>query len=111
MKTTILILGLMLLLGGKIVFAGTCSDTPGISTSAPEINMKSVAPVTPKEATFLEAVETSNITYLSIFLRPLTPKTATFEDDLSNDPEMEKILKETAPVTPATADFPDNEKN
>ena len=111
MKSTILVMGLILLLGGKIVFAVNNSDTPGASKSTPEIIMKTYAPGTPKEATFNDETNLSNIDFLSIFLQPRTPKTASFEDESLPDQDLGSIMKQIAPQPPKSANFTEEEKS
>ena len=86
-----------LMMASSPVNAGPAKNTLDIST---------LAPVTPKEATFNDNIPEER-TYFK--LAPVTPKEATFEDaDYASAEITSEFLREVAPVTPASADFDDS---
>ena len=90
-------LQIQLMMASSPVLAGPAKNT---------FTITSLAPVTPKEATFNDNIpeERTNIN-----LAPVTPKEATFEDaDYSSTEITSEFLREIAPVAPAFADFDDS---
>jgi hypothetical protein len=71
-------------------------NAPGLST---------LAPVTPKEATFNDVLPEKAAAIVS--LAPVMPKEATFNDNDSSPVISSELLKKIAPVTPSEADFND----
>ncbi|MGA2823600.1 MAG: hypothetical protein ABSE72_08755 [Bacteroidales bacterium] len=71
-------------------------NTPGLFT---------LAPVTPKEATFNDVLPEKAQAMVS--LAPIMPKEATFNDYDSSNEISSELLKKLAPVTPSEADFND----
>jgi hypothetical protein len=98
--TTTIIIAAALALQVNVLFADIekTSSAP-VKTESITINMTLLAPITPKEATFEDAVVMDNFTNLA----PSVPAEASF-DDMSF--EMVSALS-LAPVTPAVADFDD----
>ena len=95
MKTTITILATIFTLQAGILLAG--NDDAGTRGETTSVSMASLAPVTPVEATFEDAV----VMFGFAGLAPVTPAEATFEDVPAD------IIPDLAPLTPAAADFED----
>ena len=73
------------------------------------LDYTTLAPVTPKEATFSDNIPEAR-TYIN--LAPVTPKEATFNDDDYSENEItNEFLRLVAPVTPDVADFEDADEN
>ncbi len=96
MKTT-MILTAALLLNVTVLFAGINNNMITAASEAPAFNLTTLAPVTPKEATFEEilAVDFTN-------LAPITPKEAEFEESTNS---LKIDIQSLKPVSPAEADF------
>jgi hypothetical protein len=99
MKTTVTILSAIFILQINFLF-GNNDGSPSSSTNREpsSTTIISLAPLTPKEASFEEEVPITNLNILA----PVTPKEATFEDEA---PTIELI--QVAPVTPKEATFED----
>jgi hypothetical protein len=95
MKTTMMITA-ALLLNVTVLFAGNSSNVATSASEAPAFSITALAPVTPKEATFEEAV----VDFTS--LAPVTPKEADFEE---NTDTLNILIQTLKPVSPAVADF------
>ena len=67
------------------------------------VDCASLAPVTPKEATFSDIVPEKAPVMVS--MAPSMPGEATFEDDFCNAEISNSLLKQVAPVTPEEATF------
>jgi len=100
MKTTKFVLAAIFTLQLGILFAGNDNITTPATEVTSSINMVSLAPTSPVEATFEEMTTLEN-TFLG--LSPITPVEADFED-LSI--EMVSV-NDLAPVIPLVADFSD----
>jgi hypothetical protein len=88
-------------------FSNIFASSDGASLSPRKEFNISLAPSTPKEATFEEITE-SNATIADFsLLAPVTPKEATFNDD--TDADYDLMINDLAPVTPAEADFNEND--
>jgi hypothetical protein len=100
MKTITIILATLLILQINSLFASN-DGVPMKANKEMSFNaVLSLAPVTPKEATF-EEMATAAETFI---LAPVTPKEAAFEDEAED-----LSITNLAPVTPAEADFNDDE--
>lgn len=112
MKTTINIAAkraiLILTLFSGIQISTLMAKSPGYSGPAKNnLDLPSLAPATPKEATFQDNIPEEK-SYVN--LAPFTPKEATFEDDNNNNTGTgitSDFLREVAPITPDFADFED----
>jgi hypothetical protein len=108
MKTrkTIYILAALLGLQFNILFAAEKLNDSRVlmSTTAGELNVTALAPVTPADADFSDEAPASETSILN--LAPITPREADF-DDATTAVTLTSII-ELAPVTPATADFEDH---
>jgi len=98
--TTTIIIAAALALQMNVLFAGIekTSSAP-VANATGTITLTSLAPITPKEATFEDAVTMNDYAYLA----PTTPTEAQFEDI-----SFESVAAlNLAPVIPAVADFED----
>jgi hypothetical protein len=111
MKTTITIaakravLILILFLGFQIhqaIAKSPINSSPAKST----IDLATLAPVVPKEATFDDVLPEKPPVMVSV--APVPPKEATFEEDDNGAGISNEFLREVAPVTPQEADFNDS---
>ncbi len=107
MKTVAINLGMIFFLMGKIVIAGTDIESPGISssTSFSETYLKYLSPVTPKEATFDDLVQTETHASSKISLEPTTPGTAAFDDLPPVTLSTSELIIRLAPRMPVEVDF------
>jgi hypothetical protein len=110
-KRALLIFALFSGLQVQLLMAHSVSAGPAKTT----LDITTLAPVTPKEATFNDEAtlnDNDNLpearTYVN--LAPVTPKEATFDDDddYAGTGITNEFLREVAPVTPAFADFDDS---
>jgi hypothetical protein len=99
MKTIKMIITAVITLQAGILFAGNENSSASVSNENSAISVEYLVPVTPKEATFEEAVIINDLTSLA----PATPVEATFGDI----PAESAFALDLAPVTPAVADFED----
>lgn len=99
MKTTTIIIA-ALLLQVNILFANIDGVPERETKELTFTTSVFLAPVTPKEATFDETDASAEI-----LIQPVTPKEATFEEETE-----ELSLVNLAPVTPAEADFNDDDQ-
>jgi hypothetical protein len=83
-----------------------CVGNPTVHSKGSESTQISLAPTTPAEATFEDAVLVNDNDNIAKFA-PITPKEADFSD---NVPESNINLKSLAPVTPVTAIFEDEDE-
>ncbi|MCK9204221.1 MAG: hypothetical protein M0P58_07275 [Bacteroidales bacterium] len=108
MKTTSIILALLLTLNVPFLFASNMSGDPLKNiTAKTEITVKlpDLAPVLPKEADFSDQIETVSLDDADNFnLVPSLPKEAEFEETGLSYPADLNILM---PKTPKSADFSD----
>jgi len=98
-KLSTIIIAAVLALQVNFLFAGNEKISAPVAKESAAISIISLAPTTPKEATFDDMpMEMTS----PVELAPTTPAVADFEDvvdDSAND------LNALAPVTPAEADF------
>ena len=99
MKSVKIIIAVALTLQIGFLFAGNESITPVMDVNS-TTSMMTLAPSTPVEATFEEAVVDNTFLGLS----PITPEVASFEDF---SVEMVSVL-DLSPVVPSEADFTDS---
>jgi len=107
MKTAILTISVIFLLSLRTVFAGNDLESPGANASIAESLLKTLAPVTPKEAYFDEEFLSMDKNLTIGSLAPITPKTAAFDDILPMKMSMEELLQLLAPKSPKDVDFND----
>ncbi|MEI6435839.1 MAG: hypothetical protein WCP32_13415 [Bacteroidota bacterium] len=100
MKTTKIILAVILSLQIGILFAGNENITTPVTEINSTIKTTTLFPLTPAEATFEDI--TTEITFFG--LSPLTPIVASFEDF---SVEMVSVIG-LSPIMPAEADFTDS---
>ena len=101
-KRAILIFTLFLGFQIQLVMA----KSPENSSPAKNIlELSTLAPVTPKEATFDDLLPEKVPSMVS--LAPIMPKEATFNDNDSASDISSELLKKMTPVTPSEADFND----
>lgn len=105
MKTTSIIIATVLSLQVSVLFAGNNETRSTVSNEAVSFNNNFLAPVTPTEATFEDAICAISFTFDHMTLAPETPVEADFSDIL---PEKNIDLTILAPVVPAEADFNDS---
>jgi len=107
MKTTLITISMIFLLGLNNIFAGNDLESPVLSESISESLLKSLAPVTPKEANFEEE---SNGTDKILSIGSLAPAryvTANFDDTIPTEMSIQEILQLLAPKSPREVDFTD----
>ena len=102
MKAITIILAAVLSLQVNFLFAHNDETTLTTNNNAVSLNINNLAPVTPVEATFEDATETSVFIYDFSVLAPVTPVEADFSDVV---PEKNIELSILAPITPSEADF------
>jgi hypothetical protein len=98
MKTIKMIIAAVITLQAGILFAGNETSSVPVTNDNLTISMNCLVPVTPREATFEEAVLMNDFASLA----PATPIEATF-----GEPSEGAFVLDLAPVTPAVADFED----
>jgi hypothetical protein len=111
MKTAIFTLIVIFLLSAGSVFAGNDLESPILNESITESLLKTLAPVTPKEASFDEVISGTGSDFSVGSLAPTTPKTAGFDDTLQMEMSLKDILHLLAPKSPAEVDFNDAPEN
>ena len=89
------------------VFAGIDIESPVVTASITESFLKSLAPVTPREAGFDEELPGMDINMSIGSLAPVTPQTASFDDIVTSEISIREILQLLAPKTPKEVDFND----
>ena len=107
MKTAILTISVIFLLSLGTVFAGNDLESPGLNGSITESLLKTLTPVTPKEANFDEEFLPMDKNFTILPLIPAIPRTATFEDTLLPEMSMRELLQLLAPKSPNEVDFND----
>lgn len=106
MKTTIFFTCMAFFLSAKIVHAGNDIDSPGtVPLFSTEIFLKSLAPITPKEATFDEDTFLSRLKPAAMNFAPSVPGTADFDEIQPEMSKTKKPQKTLGPSTPAEVDF------
>ena len=105
MKATTIIIAAVLSLQVSVLFADNDKTRSTVNNETLSINISTLAPVTPAEATFEDATETTAFSFDLSVLTPVTPKEADFSDVI---PESSMTMTNLAPVTPSEADFSDN---
>ena len=100
-KRAILIFTLFLGFQIQLVMAKSPENS---SLAKNTFGLSTLAPVTPKGATFYDVLPEKAPSMFS--LAPIMPKEATFDDESSTEINSE-LLKKVAPVTPSEADFND----
>ncbi|MCX6268848.1 MAG: hypothetical protein NTW16_16100 [Bacteroidetes bacterium] len=99
MKTTTTILAIIFTLQIGVLFAGNEIVTTPATEAASSLNILSLAPSSPVEATFEDIVVDNTFFGLS----PITPTVASFEDFST---ELISV-KDISPIIPSVADFSD----
>jgi hypothetical protein len=108
MKATTIIIAAVLSLQVSLLFAGNNETKSVVNNDIVPLNINTLAPVTPVEATFEEATCPGSVTFNYTTLAPVTPEEADFSDVV---PEKKIDFTILAPVTPAEADFDDTIEN
>jgi hypothetical protein len=98
MKTTVTILSILFIFQINVLFGNNDGSPSSSNRELSSTTIISLAPLTPKEASFDEDVPLTNLEILA----PVTPKEATFGDEA---PTIDLI--QLAPVTPKEATFED----
>ena len=99
MKTTITILAAVLTLSVNVLFAGNETSSAPVTNDNATISMVFLAPIAPAEATFEDFIMANEI----VVLAPVTPSEATFKEM----PIDVVSVFDLAPVVPIQADFED----
>lgn len=107
MKTAIYTISVIFLLSVRTVFAGNDLESPGVNLSINETLLKTLAPVTPKEANFDEEFLGMDKNLSVISLSPVTPESATFNDTVPTEMSMKELIQTLAPISPKEVDFND----
>jgi hypothetical protein len=105
MKATTIIIAAVLSFQVSFLFAGNNEARPTFNSESAPLNMSTLAPVTPGEATFEETTLTNAFIFGLTKLAPTTPDEADFDD---NVPQENIDLKVLTPVAPTEADFNDS---
>jgi hypothetical protein len=108
MKTSIFTISVILLLNFGTVFAGNDIESPALNASITESLLKTLAPVTPKEASFDEENPGFDKGLDPGSFAPTTPVTAGFDDGILTEMSLRDILHLLAPKTPKEVDFNDS---
>jgi hypothetical protein len=109
MKTILNLACMIFFLSAVNVFAGTDTDTPGtVTILSSEIQLKSLAPVTPREATFTDDLMIETTDPEAISLAPITPVNAPFDEFLPEQSSLKERLMKFFPSVPAETDFNDS---
>src|ERR1039457_6623482 len=108
MKTAIFTISVIFLLNAGIVFAGNDIESPVLNATITESLLKTLAPVTPKEASFDEEITGMDKDLTIGSLAPTTPKTASFDDTIIMDMSLKDILHLLAPKSPKEVEFNDS---
>lgn len=98
---------MIFLLNITTVFAGNDLESPGINESITESLLRNLAPVTPKEASFDEELTGMDNNFSIGSFAPVTPGTATFDDTIPSEMSMQEIIKLLAPKSPKEVEFND----
>jgi hypothetical protein len=107
MKTAIFTISVIFLLSSVKVLAGNDIESPILSEAITVSLLKTLAPVTPKEANFDEEITGMEKDFTIGSLAPTTPESASFDDTILTEMSFKDILHLLAPKSPQEVDFND----